>query len=313
MSNEQRQSGAFSYGPFVWWIGMVIDRDDPKKLGRVRVRIHGYHSADENEIKKEDLFWAIVMLPATSSGISGVGQSPTGLVEGSTVIGFYADGHSAQSPIVMGTLVGEPEKGEGGFKDPKGEFPRSPNEADTNRLSRNEKIDETIVKTKRDNIDEAEVAKFSPSGEREKWKEKETEYASQYPKNHSFESESGHIQEFDDTPGKERYHLYHRKGTFTEISPDGSTVNKVVKDNYQVIMGDDFCHVIGKCKIHIDGATNVLIKGDATIECASNCNHLVSGDYNVRVGGNYTIETAGDLTVTTGGSETHTASLILLN
>ena len=46
---------------------------------------------------------------------------------------------------------------------------------------------------------------------------------SSYPNNHVYESESGHVQEFDDTPGAERIHTYHRAGTFEEIHPDGSS------------------------------------------------------------------------------------------
>ena len=32
------------YGDFVWWQGVVEDRNDPLKLGRCRVRILGYHT-----------------------------------------------------------------------------------------------------------------------------------------------------------------------------------------------------------------------------------------------------------------------------
>ena len=32
-------------GEFVWWLGIVEDIQDPEKLGRARVRIHGYHTA----------------------------------------------------------------------------------------------------------------------------------------------------------------------------------------------------------------------------------------------------------------------------
>ena len=35
-----------------------------------------------------------------------------------------------------------------------------------------------------------------------------------YPKNHVYETESGHIKEFDDTEGAERIHEYHKSGTF---------------------------------------------------------------------------------------------------
>ena len=313
MYNEQRQSAAFSYGPFVWWMGVAVDRKDPEKLGRVKVRIYGYHSGDESEIPNNDLFWAVPVLPTTSASISGVGSSPTGIVEGTTVIGFFADGHTAQTPVILGTLAGKPTKPNDGFKDPEGKYPKFEGESDCNRLSRNENIDETCVQTKRDNIDESEEAVFGTGGERPKWKEKETEYAAEYPYSHTYESESGHIMEFDDTEGKERIHLYHRSGTFQEYHPEGSLVTKVTKDNYSVIMGDDYCHVIGDCRITVDGEAKVLVKGNVTLECAGNMDHTVHGNYNVKVMGDYKVETAGNLTYETGGVERHTASLIFLN
>ena len=36
--------------------------------------------------------------------------------------------------------------------------------------------------------------------------EPETPYAAEYPHNHVYESEAGHIREMDDTPAKERIH-----------------------------------------------------------------------------------------------------------
>ena len=42
---------------FVWFTGVVEDRNDPVKLGRVRVRCLGIHTEDKNEIPTEDLSW----------------------------------------------------------------------------------------------------------------------------------------------------------------------------------------------------------------------------------------------------------------
>ena len=35
---------------FIWFTGVVEDRDDPDKLGRVRVRAVGYHTEDKTDI-----------------------------------------------------------------------------------------------------------------------------------------------------------------------------------------------------------------------------------------------------------------------
>ena len=45
---------------FSWFIGVVEDRADPKKSGRVRVRCLGYHSAKTEDIPMEDLPWASI-------------------------------------------------------------------------------------------------------------------------------------------------------------------------------------------------------------------------------------------------------------
>ena len=43
---------------FVWFTGVVEDRDDPEKLGRVRVRAVGYHTDNLDEIPTKDLPWS---------------------------------------------------------------------------------------------------------------------------------------------------------------------------------------------------------------------------------------------------------------
>ena len=50
-----------------------------------------------------------VLLPTTSAGMSGFGTQH-GLVEGSTVFGFFRD-ESQQNPIITGTVAGIPLEG----------------------------------------------------------------------------------------------------------------------------------------------------------------------------------------------------------
>ena len=92
---------------FKWFIGVVEDRHDPEKLGRLRVRCLGIHTSDKNKIATADLPWASVTLPTTASGISGLGQSPSFIVEGSWVWGYFRD-DSKQEPVILGTLPGRP-------------------------------------------------------------------------------------------------------------------------------------------------------------------------------------------------------------
>ena len=73
---------------FTWFVGVVEDRNDPQKLGRLRVRCLGYHTEDLTKLPTSDLPWAHVMNPITSATVSGVGQTPLGCVEGTWVVGL---------------------------------------------------------------------------------------------------------------------------------------------------------------------------------------------------------------------------------
>ena len=70
-------------------------------------------------------------------------------------------------------------------------------------------------------------------------------------------SESGHVEEWDDSPSSERLHRYHKTGTFEEIQPDGTKVTKVVGDEYEV--------TLGKKNVLIEGTVNVTISSDCRI------------------------------------------------
>ncbi len=115
-----------------FWYGIVEDRQDPLKIGRVRVRVHGVHTHIKDQISTPDLPWAQVLLPTTEAGLSGFGKG-NGLVEGSTVFGFWRDENYMQDPVVLGVAAGMPAQGsritikdeliqrkiEDGFNDPR--------------------------------------------------------------------------------------------------------------------------------------------------------------------------------------------------
>ena len=71
---------------FTWFVGVVEDRADPKKLGRLKVRCLGYHAKELNKLPTADLPWAHVMNPITSATVSGVGNTPLGAVEGTCLL-----------------------------------------------------------------------------------------------------------------------------------------------------------------------------------------------------------------------------------
>ena len=91
---------------FVWWFGVIEDRNDPLALGRVRARVYGYHTADKTKLPTVDLPWAVCVQPTTSASAGGIGMSPTGPIEGSWVFGFWRDPDFMQEPMVIGTIPG---------------------------------------------------------------------------------------------------------------------------------------------------------------------------------------------------------------
>lgn len=267
---------------FFWWQGVVEDRHDQnsadgKKLGRVRVRILGVHSpmyegtTEEGEgILPDQLHWAYPMMPVTSAGQDGIGVTPMGLIEGSWVFGFSRDGEFSHDLIIMGSYGSfqeEPKNPEfDGFCDPelsgaavpprpKGPYPAMVGEESTNRLARNDEPHEIL------GIKEANRAKFvaNPIALNGDWAQPEIQYEAEYPFNHVTESESGHISERDDTPGKERTHDYHKAGTYTEVYPDGMRTTQVVNDDHETIDGNK--HIIATGDLTITALGNVKILG----------------------------------------------------
>jgi hypothetical protein len=290
----------------VMFQGVVEDRNDPLKVGRVKVRCFGFHTADKNELPTADLPWAHPITPITSASMSEIGQAPVGPVEGTWVIGFFRDGDDAQFPIFFGTVPGIESQGanpQQGFSDPNGKYPLEEGGNCCARICRNEDIENTIVQEKRNNLDSCSCP--GKEGETQTRNEPETPYDCQYPFNHVKKTESGHVEEFDDTPGKERIHVYHKSGTFKEIHPDGTTVTKVVKDNYTAILGDETLSIKGNVFVQVVGDASVQVDGDTQLQ--------FGGDVDANIDGKLSVTVANGIEVSGGPSIKQTADRIDLN
>lgn len=212
-----------------WFVGVVEDREDPKKLGRVKVRVYNLHSENKALMPTDQLPWATIMMPAFFPSHEKVGLSPNGLTVGSTVIGFFMDGYDANQPVIMGTIHGIPNNDE-----QKHDVPEPAREI--NNIS---KTYDTM--------------------------EPQTAYDARYPYNKVLRTERGHVVEIDDTPGKERIHLFHTSGTYFEINFEGRKVEKVVNDNYKIVLGNDTIHVIGNVNTQVDGSYTLNATGPVVI------------------------------------------------
>ena len=96
---------------FRWFVGVVVDVIDPLRLDRVKVRIHGVHTGNEQiqsksektKIQNEDLPWAQVVLPSTEPGVTGLGANVQ-LKNRAQVFGVFLDGKDSQHPLVLGSI-----------------------------------------------------------------------------------------------------------------------------------------------------------------------------------------------------------------
>ena len=86
-----------------WFIGIVVDVNDPLRLDRVKVRIQGIHTSDTKMIPNDDLPWAQVVIPVTEGGSSGLGSNSS-LKPRAQVYGIFLDGDDSQLPLVVGSI-----------------------------------------------------------------------------------------------------------------------------------------------------------------------------------------------------------------
>jgi len=310
---------------FNWFVGVVEDRDDPEKAGRVRVRCLGYHTADIQEIPKDDLPWASVMMPVTAGANSGIGFSPHFLLEGTWVVGFFRD-PAKQEPVIIGAIPGKnttdttnftvaasskvggysgssttsappaAASSAGGFIDPNSKYPTELylDKADTNLLAQ-ESTDTHPSRSVKDAEQEWSTASGSAS------QPKTTQASAKYPTNHVFETESGHYVEFDDTAGNERIHLYHKMGTFIEIDKSGNVVIKTVGNVTNIVAGN--------MDTYVKGNYSVSAGGNIDVYAGKNLTELVDGNRKTTITGTETLEITGNVTNTMKGTLTEEVTM----
>ena len=177
-----------------------------------------------------------------------------------------------------------------GFKDPNKKYPlpRRKREQETSRLARGV-IKETVVSLKQSQ----RTLGVPVAMDGLPWNQPEIPYGAKYPYNRVIESESGHIQEIDDTPGYERTHFYHRAGTFTEVDSNGTEVHKIVGDGYVIYDNNGFISIAGDC--------NVTVAGNINVYCMSSANVEVAGSAELKIGGSMDIGIAKDMNIAVGG------------
>lgn len=191
------------YEGFIWFIGEVVDNNDPEQLGRLKIR-----TVENLKIETEDLSWAYPIMPMNSASLQGQGISPTGIQLGSTVFGFYLDSINKQHPVLFGTY----------HKILK----------EKNDVSKYARGIGPVQKTRLD---------YEPP---ETYK---AEYPHNKTITTGTDSNIGHVIEIDDTPENERIHIYHKSGAYVVIEPTGSIVTKSPNTNIEISINNKEIYV----------------------------------------------------------------------
>jgi len=311
---------------FIWFTGVVEDRNDPDALGRVRVRCLGFHTEDLNDIPTKDLPWATVMHPTTDPSMQGLGNSPSFLVEGSWVVGFFSDAKEKQQPIIIGSLPGIPENApdfKKGFSDPRspyteqldyagtpsyGPYPvdgedyemtsgHELGESDTSRLAQGEDSEThgSLVSRRIARQTKIPIATqpYLSTVSDEAVQETRTTFDEPHPKNIDYDT----LEEEGGNYVSALYPYNHvfesEAGHITEVD-DTPNAERIFRQHssgtYEEVIADGTktIKVVGDNYEIIAGGSNVYVSGAVNLTIGGTVRHLVKGDYHLEVEGNYT-------------------------
>jgi hypothetical protein len=247
--------------------------------------------------------------------VTGVGNSSTGLLQGSWVVGFFRDGTSAQDPLVMGSIASKSTIANGnspvGFTDPDNVYPLEAllREPDIPRESRSSLapapdgqpyykssfsyLEKDILKKKYKNIsvanDAVPIWNFKSCADTIK---------PVYPKNHVHAFvDNSNVIEYDSTQDNHRYSHVGPNKTFTEIDKDGNKSQIITGARYKVIAKGDNVYIEGGCNLTITGGCRTKITGDWNVEVIGNKIEKVTGNVIETYSGKQTTKVTKDIEI----------------
>lgn len=256
---------------FIWFIGEVEDRNDPLKLGRVRVRCFGWHSTNKEELPTADLPWASTIQPVTMPSASA-----SGLTAGTWVFGFFMDGEKCQRPMVMGQIPGYRFDDDGANGE--SELPRAA------RVEESYPSPQSELRKQNRTTDISEDFSSDVT-----WSEPEEPQDAEYPYVQTIGSESGILTQIvSKTANSEsRRTEYHPSGTYDEVTTQGDRIAKIVGDDYSIIAKDSHVYIKGNVNLTIDSDCVTNINGNWKINVNGNKEEKIGGNHNVIVEGEF--------------------------
>lgn len=134
------------------------------------------------------------------------------------------------------------------------------------------------------------------------WTEPPSGYDAHSSLTQVLQTESGHVQIFDDTPDHEIIRTQHRTGTFTEMQPDGSEIHKIMGNNYEIVAQDNNVLIKGVCNITVEGDSILHVKGDAYAQIDGDSKSFVKGKTSVNSADTVDVTSGADINLFAGGA-----------
>ena len=135
----------------------------------------------------------------------------------------------------------------------------------------------------------------------------------QYPHSRTNVTKSGHVIQYNDTPGGERVLVKHRTGSAVDMLPNGSMAISANGNLVMTINKDMTISIAGNARFEVNGDMDFDVKGNFNVN-ALNYNLNVEGNKTENIGGasranvsgNVGTNIKGNQSVTTLGTTTHT-------
>ena len=220
---------------------VVEDNNDPKHLGRVRLRVFGIHSKDLDSVKTEELPWSNTLGNVGNGNGFGISLN---VINGSH--GYCVNLNDSYTEFLFLGNVNKiftdfPDK-KYGFRDQNDTLPKRLNIGE-NPLTYGQKPDKNIT------MERIVIGNFK--------EDIDTSNKAEYPYNKVYEDLAGNIIEIDATKNNERIKVQHKTGARVEINKDGDITIQSAKN------GNIFQQTEGLLAIGADG--NIILKGDIKI------------------------------------------------
>lgn len=219
-----------------------------------------------------------------------------------------------------------------GYQDPTGSLPYGnyQGKPSTHHVARG--VNANLYQPELTHNNDARLTSFPVAGDKGTVGEPALSESPQYPFNFTYTSLTGHMLEFDDTPGAARINLQHNTGSRVVFGAEGTGMFKTSGNLYTIAGQDSYTLSLGSYNvcakddidmrstsditIHADGSLTLLVRNDSVEHTSGKKDILVGETLQIKAkriiveaenidfvaGSNITMEAGGDIVMRSGGA-----------